>query len=97
MKNLDDAQTQLSENAGSDLLNLEQKVSWLNRAKRMSLESVQYLHADLDKRVKAMQAVPTHNTLVLAQLKQLKLYLRQMIEEKGGKTLTAAATMKQAA
>jgi hypothetical protein len=92
-----DAKMQLSATAGIELLQLEQKVSWLTRAKRMSVEALQHLHADLDVRVKTMRAVPTHDSLLLAQLKQLKLYLKQMIEEKGGTTQSTASAMKQAA
>ncbi len=94
--NLDGAQTQLAEAAEQPMTRLEDKVSWLKRADRMTVTQLKELHADLADRVVRMERMLHHDWGVRRQLKQLKLHLKQKIEERG-ETTGSVAAVKQAA
>ncbi len=98
MKSLDDAQVQLVTAAEQPMLRLEDRVSWLKRADRMTVKQLQELHADFADRVARMGRMPHHDWIVLQQLKKLKLHLKQKIEEKQrGETTDSVAAEKIAA
>jgi len=81
MKNLDDAQKQLLNDATKLMLKNGQVAMWLERAKRMGVELIRPVHAELDQRVQEMCRHPGHNQHVLAQMKRLKLRLKEIIEK----------------
>ena len=76
---------------------LKDPVSWLERAKSMSLSQIQDLHSDFDKRVAKLSRARACDDPVVKQLKRLKLRLKDIIEEKGGTILETTTATKRAA
>ncbi len=82
----------MSQNDSSELIEAAQNTKtnldeWKGRTLRLGVEALKEMHEDFSRRLRLMSSDPCSDSLVIAQLKRLKMVLKTEIEKRDECTL----------